>query len=180
MNEKREMMLGKFSSDHLSTHALTSQAVQEFTYPAPTFVRNNFTVMGQACRFLAQQPITVAILKDTNMHAIKENYRFGVLFDGSEVSSNALRKTMSIMADVDRLSVISVIQGHHDESAMSAKIDELCGQQAHETVLLHPEPNDTIRECIKRYLKGQAETDQYIDFVCIGNRGPTYRASVQG
>ena len=74
------------------------------------FVRNDFVVMGQACRFLAQQPITVAILKDTNMHAVKENYRFGVLFDGSDISCNALRKTMSIMADVDRLSVITVIQ----------------------------------------------------------------------
>ena len=72
------------------------------------------------------------------MHAVKENYRFGVLFDGSDISSNALRKTMSIMADVDRLSVITVIQSHHDERAVAAKIDELCGSKAHESILLHP------------------------------------------
>ena len=46
------------------------------------------------------------------MTAVKDSYRFGALFDGSDISCNALRKALNIMADVDRLSVISVMQAH--------------------------------------------------------------------
>ena len=33
---------------------------------------------------------------------------------------------------------------------------------------------------IKNYLKGQAEDDQYIDFVCVGNRGLNVGNAVDG
>jgi len=84
---------------------------------------SNYTVLGQAVSFMAQQPRTVAVLKDTNMQTVKQHYRFGALFDGSEVSCNALRKAMTIMADVDRLSVITVFQPSIDEEHVRTSLN---------------------------------------------------------
>ena len=66
---------------------------------------------GSAVTYLAQQPITVAILKDSNMHAIKDNYRFGVLYDGSKCADKVLQQVISMMADDDRLTMITVDEG---------------------------------------------------------------------
>ena len=44
------------------------------------------------------------------MHAIKDHYRFGALFDGSAIAERALRKTMTIRADHDNLTIITVIE----------------------------------------------------------------------
>ena len=135
------------------------------------YVVSDFTVAGTAVSYLAQQPITVAILKDTNMHAIKDSYRFGALFDGSAIAENALRKTASMMADHDSLSVITVIEQGITEEAVRAKTSEILAGREHNIVILHTEPNQTIKAAIKAYLVGQAEDGMYVDFVSVGNKG---------
>ena len=119
---------------------------------APIFLRSDFTVAGSAVTFLAQQPITVAIMKDTNMQAVKDHYRFGALFDGSEIAERALRKTMSMRADHDNLTVITVVEQGISEDAIRTKIGTICGSANHSIVILQPEPNKTIKDTIKMFL----------------------------
>ena len=71
---------------------------------------SDFTVAGTAVQYLAQQPVTVAIMKDGNMHTNKDHYRFGVLFDGSDCSKKVLRKTLSMVGDNSRLTCITVVE----------------------------------------------------------------------
>lgn len=134
-------------------------------------VQSDFTVAGTAVSFLAQQPITCAILKDTNMHAIKDSYRFGALFDGSSIAENALRKTATIMADHDTLSVITVIEQGISEQPTRRKVAQILGSRRHDCVVLNPEANMTIKQTIKNYLIGQREDNKYVDFVSVGNKG---------
>lgn len=90
---------------------------------------------------MAQQPITVAILKDTNMHPIKDHYRFGVCYDGSAGSQNALRKTVSMAADHDKVTIISVIEKNVDEASIERKVAEICAGRAHDCITLRLEAN---------------------------------------
>ena len=140
----------------------------------------DLTVAGSAVQYLAQQPITVAILKDTNMHPVKDNYRFGVLFDGSACSEKVLRKTLSMMADVDRLTTITVKEQGIDTSKIEAKINEICGERAHDQVTLNKYGSHTVKEKVKEYLREQDENDAYIDFICVGNRGLNVGNAVDG
>ena len=110
-------------------------------------------------------------MKDTNMHAIKDHYRFGVLFDGSAIAERALRKTMTMRADHDNLTVITVIEQGINEQTIRQKIDTICGTAPHDIVILHPEPNHTIKMTVKNYLLAQAEDDRYVDFISVGGRG---------
>lgn len=123
-------------------------------------------------QYLAQQPITIAILKDSNMDLNKTACRFGVLFDGSAIAEKALRRTISMMADEDRLSVITVVEPGLDKDAISPKVEAICaGNRAYDSVVLTNLHNCAIKERIKRYLREQDQDDAYIDFVVVGNRG---------
>jgi len=44
------------------------------------------------------------------MTPVKDFYRWGVLFDGSAIAETCLRKTLSMMADEDVLSTITVVE----------------------------------------------------------------------
>ena len=86
--------------------------------------------------YLAQQPITVAILKDSNMHAIKDNYRFGVLYDGSKCADKVLKQVISMMADDDRLTMITVAQEEMELTSLQHKAMTLCDSRKHDHVIL--------------------------------------------
>lgn len=126
---------------------------------------------GSAVKYLAQQPCTIAILKDTNMEVEKAHYRFGVLFDGSACSEKVLLKTMSMMSDCDRLTTITVVELGMKTDAISAKVHALTGDTPVDIVILTNEPGMAIKDCIKRYLREQSQNDEYVDFCCVGNRG---------
>ena len=127
---------------------------------------------GSAVRYLAQQPMTVAILKDTNMTVEKEVYRFGVLFDGSPCSEKVLRKTISMMKDRDRLTTITVLeQGMDETGAIASQIAMITLDRPVEVIFLENEPGMTIKDRIKKYLQEQSENDEYVDFCAVGNRG---------
>ena len=114
------------------------------------------------------------------MTPVKDHYRFGVLFDGSPCAVKILTKTMSIMASVDRLTTITVLEEGMDMAAIEQKIVETCGDHPHDTVKLMRRQNETVKERVKAYLVNQAETDKYIDFVCLGGRGINYGNAVDG
>ena len=82
---------------------------------------------GSAVQYLAQQPITIAILKDSNMDLTKASCRYGVLFDGSAIAEKALRRTMSMMSDTDTLSCITVVEPGMDKDAIPSKLAAICG-----------------------------------------------------
>ena len=86
----------------------------------------DFTVAGSAVKYLSQQPVTVAILKDSNMHINKDAFRFGVLFDGSAISEKVLAKTIAMMSDVDRLTVITVVEPGLVQDGIRGKITQVC------------------------------------------------------
>ena len=77
---------------------------------------------------MAQQPITTAIMKDTNMTVVKPGYRFGVLFDGSAIAVKVLQKTLSMMDAVkDKLTTITVVEPGMDHEAIVPKVRAHCG-----------------------------------------------------
>merc|ERR1712060_114527 len=132
----------------------------------------DLTVAGSAVQHLAQQNLPVAIIKDSNMTVVKDHYRFGVLFDGSANSEKVLQKTLSLMNDNDRLSIVTVVEENQMEhSRIQSTVAGICGERAYDAILLEREINQTIKARIKEYLKEQSENDMYIDFVCIGSRG---------
>lgn len=91
---------------------------------------------GSAVQYLAQQPTTVAIIKDHNMTVIQDSYRWGVLFDGSAIAEQALRKTLSMMADVDRLSTITVVEQGMDADTCRQKIAAIVGDRQCDVVVI--------------------------------------------
>ena len=120
-------------------------------------------------------------MKDTNMHPIKDNYRFGVLFDGSAISIKVLEKTLSIMANGDRLTAITVVEPGINKDAVEDKVLEICSRRANfDTVVLHRRANQEIRDRIKDYLIEQSEDNMYVDFVCVGNRGLNVGNAAEG
>ena len=114
------------------------------------------------------------------MEPIKPSYRFGVLFDGSECAVKVLQKTLTIMADQDRLTTITVVEPNLNADNIDATVSAICGTRKHDCVLLDGEPNQSIKTVIKNYLIGQAEDDAYIDFTCVGNRGLNVGNAVDG
>ena len=47
----------------------------------------------------------------------------------------------------------------------------MCGERQVDIVVVENHANMTIKNRIKEYLREQAEDDNYVDFVCVGNRG---------
>ena len=105
------------------------------------------------------------------MHPVKNSYRWGVLFDGSKVAEKVLQKTLAMIAEVDRLTTITVVEPGMDHNAIRPKVQQLCGARPVDIVVVENHPNMTIKNRIKEYLREQAEDDNYVDFVCVGNRG---------
>ena len=141
---------------------------------------SDFTVAGSAVKYLSQQPVTVAILKDSNMHPVKERYRFGVLFDGSTIAEKVLKKTLSMMNDTSRLSIITVVEPGLQEHSILPKLNAICGSRPFDHVILQNEANMTIKQRIKSYLREQSEDADYVDFVAVGNRGLNMGNAVDG
>ena len=110
----------------------------------------------------------------------KTVHRFGVLFDGSAIAEKVLQKTVSMLADQDRLSIITVVEPGLNADHIRPKVEAICGERAFDSVILQNEPNVLIRDRIKSYLKEQSEDDMYIDFVCVGNRGLNVGNAVDG
>ena len=134
-------------------------------------------------QYLAQQPITVAILKDSNMNLNKDSFRYGVLYDGSSCADKVLAQTMLLMAANDRLTTITVVEPGMDKDAIKPRVEHIVGgSRPFDTVILTSEPNETIKNCIKRYLKDQAADDDahYVDFCAVGNRGLNKGNAVTG
>ena len=52
--------------------------------------------------------------------------------------------------------------------------------RAVDCVVLENQPNMTIKNRIKQYLREQDENDAYVDFVCVGNRGLNVGNAVDG
>lgn len=76
-----------------------------------------------------------------------------------------------MIADQDRLSIITVVEQGLDKPSLQSKIERNTGQRPYDSVILQNDANTQIKDRIKRYLKEQDETDSYVDFVCVGNRG---------
>lgn len=57
---------------------------------------------------------------------------------------------------------------------------EHCGAAFQDIVVLESSPNETIKNRIKTYLIEQKEDDNYVDFICIGNRGLNVGNAVDG
>lgn len=142
--------------------------------------KEDLTVAGTAVKFLGQQSKTIAIIKDTNMDVNKTNYRFGCLFDSSAVSEKVLRQTLSMMADNDRLTTITVVEPGVDRASIHSKVAAICGERPFDVVVLENEPSTTIRQRVKDYLRDQDPTEAYVDFVCVGNRGLNVGNHVDG
>ena len=138
------------------------------------------TVAGSAVQYLAQQPITVAIMKDANMDVNKEHFRFGVLFDGSAIAVKVLEKTMTMLSASDRLTIITVVEPNMDGAAIKPKVAGICGTREFDSVILENMPNCSIKDRIKMYLREQSEDSAYVDFVCVGNRGLNVGNAVDG
>ena len=139
-------------------------------------------MVGTAVQYLAQQPITVAILKDSNMKLRKDSFRYGVLYDGSECANKVLKQTLLMMGENDRLTTITVVEQGMDERKIRFDAEVVVNERRDfDTVILTREPNETIKDCIKRYLKSQAENDaNYVDFCAVGNRGLNMGNAVTG
>ena len=84
-----------------------------------------------------------------------------------------------MIADVDRLTTITVIEPGMDHNAIRPKVQALCGERA-EIVVLENQPNMLIKNRIKMYLREQSEDDNYVDFVCVGNRGLNVGSAADG
>ena len=105
---------------------------------------------GTAVKFLAQQPKTVAILKDNNFVPEKTSNRFGVLFDTSEIAKKCLQKVRSMMNEQDRLTVITVLEGTIKKEGLEAHISAALGDNApHDIVVLEKEPTVSVKDRIK-------------------------------
>ena len=86
------------------------------------------------------------------------------------------------MGENDRLTTITVVEQGMDERKIRFDAETVVNERRDfDTVILTREPNETIKDCIKRYLKSQAENDaNYVDFCAVGNRGLNMGNAVTG
>lgn len=143
------------------------------------------TVCGTLIEHTAtSQSFPVLIIKDNVERRNKADqlFRFGVCFDNSEKSRKALKVTLNLMRQKDKLAVITVKDSAklsedfvkkyvHDEAAKFGVSNVTVN-------VLEEEEGKSTYQLIKHYLKYEAsEKDNYIDFVAVGNGGMRFDSS---
>ena len=76
-----------------------------------------------------------------------------------------------MMADHDKLAIITCIEPLVDQSKVKDDIRKAVEPRRHEAVVIEREVNHTIFQRIKQYLKDEMNENNYIDFVVVGNKG---------
>jgi len=133
----------------------------------------DLTVAGTSTKFLYDKGIPLVIAKDPRRRGddLKGSYRFGVCFDGSPSSVNALKVVMSMAADHDKITIVTCKEPCVDEDNVKDLIRRTVESRKHEHVTIEREVNHTIYQRIKKYLKDEMTEDNYIDFVAVGSKG---------
>ena len=80
---------------------------------------------------------------------LKGSYRFGVCFDGSTSSLKALKVTLLMMADNDRIVVITCQEPKVDNSKITEDIRRACEPRRYDVISIEREANHTIYQRIK-------------------------------
>lgn len=112
----------------------------------------DLTVAGTATQFLYQgEKLPLVVVKDPRRRGddLRGSYRFGVCFDGSAASLKALKVTLSLMADHDKIVVITCQEPKVDNSKITEDIRKACEPRRYEVVSIEREANHTIYQRIK-------------------------------
>ena len=110
------------------------------------------TVAGTAVQYLYQgEKVPLVVIKDPRRRGsdLQGSYRFGVCFDGSAASLKALKVTLSMMADHDKLVIITCVEPLVDNDKVKDDIRRAVEPRRHETVVIEREVNHTIYQRIK-------------------------------
>lgn len=141
------------------------------------------TVAGTTVRFLADNAsFPIVIVKDLIVRQKKSEgkYRFGVCFDTSSRSKNALRTVLAMMRPDDALTCIVVKEPAINENTVDSSINSICAEfnVSHQRIKrLERQPGESIYKCIKNYLIFESHEGNYIDFVAVGNNGANHNSN---
>ena len=105
------------------------------------------TVAGTTVQYLYQgEKVPLIVIKDPRRRGsdLQGSYRFGVCFDGSESSKKALSTTLTMMADHDKLVVITCQEPLVDNDNIKESIRKIVEPRRHEVVSIEREVNHTI------------------------------------
>ena len=145
------------------------------------------TIAGTAIQYLAvNSTLPTLVIKDARTRAQKPVglYRYGVCYDGSPQAKKALETAIKMMRANDRLTTITVREPMVDDS----KTDEMVKQMMRDAgvtgeydhVSLEHSKTETVYNTIKNYLKSQVYgTNDYVDWICLGNCGKGYEINKQ-
>lgn len=138
------------------------------------------TVCGTTVRYLADNSdFPIIIIKDPRVRSMKKDgkYRFGVCFDTSFKSQNALRLVLSMMTNDDNLVCITVKEEKIKLDQVESAINSICAEfnyTSAELKTLEKDMSTTVYKTIKSYLVNESNEDNYVDFVAVGNNGVNY------
>ena len=106
----------------------------------------DLTVAGTATKYLYEKGLPLVIAKDPRRRGedLKGSYRFGVCFDGSEQSVRALQTVMTMAADHDNITVITVKEPAVDNEKTTTLIAQTAASRKHDVVQIEREVNHTI------------------------------------
>ena len=117
-----------------------------------SFYNSDLTVAGTSVQYLYQgDKLPLVVVKDPRRRGedLKGSYRFGVCFDGSAPSVKALKVTLSMLADNDKIVIITCKEPNMDNSKINEVIRKTCEPRRYEVITVEREANHTIYQRIK-------------------------------
>lgn len=90
-----------------------------------------------------------------------------------------MKYTLNLLRKEDKVAIITCKEPRIDMTVVNDEVGQICAEfdREHETVLLEPEPQQSIYKCIQKYLIEESNKDNYVDFVAIGNAGMNFSSN---
>ena len=141
------------------------------------------TVAGTTVEHLAHNcPNPIIIIKDPRPRQIKteSKYRFGVCYDDSAKSKEALRTVLGMMKADDNLVIITVKENDIKTETIESTVNSICAECNISTQTFKVLDRDSkyessygfaIYKTIQAYLIDESNNDNYVDFIACGNIG---------
>lgn len=141
------------------------------------------TIAGTTVTHLAQNcPNPLLIIKDPRIRASKTNaqYHFGVCYDSSNKSRQALRVVLGMMRPEDKLTCITCKEMNIKMDQITSQVNSICSEFNYTTQcfkVVEREAGQNVYKAIQQYLIFESNADNYVDFVAVGNAGVNWQKS---
>jgi len=139
------------------------------------------TIAGTTVNHLAKNcPNPLLIIKDPRIRSIKTDqiYHFGVCYDSSNKSRQALRVVLGMMRTEDKLTVITCKEMNIKMDQIVSQVNSICSEFDYITQqfkVVEREAGQNVYKAIQQYLIFESNAENYVDFVAVGNAGVNWQ-----